>query len=192
MTKSKRPNDELEMSLDAQITEKSDKSLNVGMPKELPEQYKPVSQLTVPQKAVDHFKAQGYSLQWVRIKEPGAHGALDLKNIQKKEMEGYTFVPRSEIPGIRESMTSFFQDQMADSSHGLYVIGDLALAKFPLDKAKAKRKYNEARVRERSKAIIDDLRKNSVMPSREHGEGISTVRDAPRARSTNFGGEDDE
>lgn len=151
------------------------------------EPYKPVNQLYVPEEAKEKFKELGFDLQWVRIYAPNSNGALDSKHIQRKEADFYEFVKRKEIPGLKDAMTSFFGEELNQNSHGLYIVGDLALAKFPLKRKEQKKRYNQAKVRSRTKAVIHDLRKNAVMPDKTAGEKIETVREQPGQRDVEFG-----
>ena len=156
-------------------------------PDELLETYKPVNQLFVPEAAKEKFRAQGFDLQWVRIYQPNSNGQMDFKNIQKKENDMYQFVLKSEIPGIKKAMTGFFTDQLTDNINGLYIVGDLALAKFPLARKEAKKQYNENKTKARSKALIDDLKKNRLMPDVNAGEKFETTREQPKGREVSFG-----
>jgi len=158
--------------LDTNIDELED--IEMGMSytdADLDEPYKPVSQLHIPQEAVDHYARQGFDLHWVRIYQPNSHGTLDGKNIQQKENDRYQFIPRSEIPGLGKAMTSYFGNKLDTSSHGLYVVGDLALAKIPTVFKEKKKDFLAQRTRDRSEAVIHDLRKNNLLPNKERGEG---------------------
>jgi hypothetical protein len=175
-------NEELETNLDQTETIQEEYA-----PEYEDEDYKQVNQLNVPEEARDHFDGLGFDLQWVRIYDPDTQGKLDLKNIQVKENDQYTFVPRAEVPGLKKAMSSYFGEELDDGSHGLYVIGDLALAKFPKSRQLAKRKFLAQRTNSRSRAIVDDLRKNSLMPSSDRGEKIEIVQERPKARNVEFG-----
>jgi hypothetical protein len=84
-------------------------------------------------------------------------------------------------------MSSYFGEGVAEGQHGLYIVGDLALAKFPLVRKAAKRRHLQERTRLRSKALISDLRKNDLMPDRNSGEKFETIRDQPKSREVEFG-----
>ena len=154
-------------------------------PESLEEPYKPVNQLFIPDEARSLYESKGYDLQWVRVYVPDTQGQLDLKNIQKKEGDHYSFVPRSEVPGLQKAMIGYFGEQVSEGSHGLYIVGDLALAKFPLVRKEAKKRYNEQRTHSRSRAIVDDLRKNDLMPNKQAGEKFETVRQQPKGPRDN-------
>lgn len=152
----------------------------------LDENYKPPNQLFVPERAKEKFLAEGYDLQWVRIIEPGTQGSLDIKNIQKKEADGYSFVLREDITDLDDQMSSFFKDKV-DTHNGLYIVGDLALTKFPLVRKEQKRRYLDQRTKKRSEAIVNDLRKNAVMPNPVAGEVFETRRQQPKTKDVGFG-----
>ena len=156
-------------------------------PEELPENYRNVKQLHLPQEAIDAYAEKGWELLWVRIYDKNMQ--LDLKNIQMYENDMVTFVPRSEVPGLSKAMSSYFGNEVAEGSHGLYVVGDLALAKWPKTRKKQREEYVNNRTLSRSRAVINDLRKNNVLPNAERGEGWDTVREQPKPREdVNFGG----
>lgn len=138
---------------------------------ELEENYKPPGQLYIPEEAKQHFEAKGLDFHWIRIIEPGSNGDLDYKNIQQKETDGYQFVKRSEVPGLGNKVKSYFAEKLDESGHGLYVVGDLALAVVSKARKAQKRNYVDKLTHERSRSVIADLRKNSVMPSQERNEG---------------------
>lgn len=156
-------------------------------PEVLDEEYKAVNQLYVPEEARAKYAELGYDLHWIRIYVPNSQGQLDLKNIQKKESDLYDFVPRSEIPGLKKTMSSYFGDKITEGDHGLYIVGDLALAKFPFARRAAKRRFLDERIKSRSKALISDLRKNSLMPDSKSGEKFETIREQPKSREVEFG-----
>lgn len=153
----------------------------------LEESYEQVNLLYIPEEAKRHYASKGFDLQWVRIYEPGSHGNLDGGHIQRRENDRYTFVPRNEIPGLGKAMSSYFGEQLETNSQGLYIIGDLALAKFPIARKKAKREWLDNRVQARSKAILGDLARNKVSPNAAHGEKFETVRQQPKGNTVDFG-----
>lgn len=178
-------NDELNINLD------ETESLDMGyVDEELEETYKPSSHLHVPQKAVDFYAEQGFELRWIRFFSSPDRGAYDVKNVSRKEAEGYTFVKRTDVPGLTDALTSFFGEKLAIADHGLYMIGEMALAKIPVAKVEAKQKYLENQTRSRNRAIIEDLRKNDVLPNKSRGEEFKTERSRialPSSRKASLG-----
>lgn len=152
----------------------------------LDEPYKPKSQLYIPEEARELYRSKGYELQWVRIFTPRTT-ELDSTNIIAKEADLYSFVPREEIPGINVAMSSYFKDRLDQSHNGLYVVGELALAKVPIKRLKEKRKYLDNLVKSRHQAIIGDLRKANALPSTDRGEGWKIEVPASRSRDADFG-----
>lgn len=173
--------DIMDTDLDSQVINSMEKQSRLP---EMVEDYTPVNQLSIPDEARAAYSAKGYELHWVRVFSDTS-GTLDMRNIQKKEAAGYTFVKRSEIPGIQENMSSMFSSQMKDSTTELYIVGDLALAKISKERVRAKRKYIEEQTRARNRAIIDDLRKNRVMPDESRGEEFRISRSQPNEASRN-------
>lgn len=155
----------------------------------LDEPYRPVSQLHVPEEAKRRFAAEGYDVQWIRVIVPNSNGSLDSQNIIKKESDQYEFIPRSEIEGLGKAMTSYFGEEIDKGNHGLYIVGDLALAKVRFSRLKKKREYIDRRTQDKSRSIVDDLRRNKVLPSadREEGWSVETTRQPVEGRDTEFG-----
>lgn len=176
-------NNELETTLDEQ--EAIVEEVNEIDP--LDEPYRPVGQLHIPEEAVNLYKEKGFDLHWVRIHVPSSNGELDFKNIQKKEADLYEFVPRQEIPGLKRTMTSYFGDDVLKGEHGLYVVGELALAKIPHRRIQSKRRYIDQRTQSRSTAIVNDLRKNNLMPDANRGEGWKVEHGNSKGNDTSFG-----
>lgn len=152
----------------------------------LEENYKPPSQLFIPPNAIEKFAAQGFELQWARVYVPRTQGELDLNNISKKEADGFEFVTRDEIPGLKDKMSSYFGDKI-DTHGGLYIVGDQALVKIPYARVALKRKYIDKRTISRSKAVMADLRNNQAEPSRDRNEGIMVQQERPQSRDVDFG-----
>jgi hypothetical protein len=175
-------------SLDAPLVESLDEQLTISgkVQEELPEEYTTEGILIIPDEARNYYASQGYALHWIRIYSD-ANGTLDLQNIQKKEASKYSFVMRDEVPGLSETMSSFFKDKIKDNTYGLYVVGMVALAKVPVSRMKAKRQALDEMTRARSRAIIDDLRRNALLPNQMAGEKFETVRQQPRPRNVEFG-----
>jgi hypothetical protein len=151
-------------------------------PDMLDENYRSVAQTYIPEEAKKLYKEKGWELLWVRVYKPHSD-ELDSKHIQKNENDMITFVPRGEVPGLSDAMSKHFGEQLSDSSHGLYIVGDVALAKWPIARKKQREEFVNNRTRSRSQAVINDLRKNSVMPDSSREEGWSTVREQPKART---------
>lgn len=152
----------------------------------LPENYLEDDILYIPDSAIEYFKNKGYNLHWVRIFDPETR-EYDKGQIQKREQQGYVFLKRDEIPGLKDQMSSILSDAIKDD-FGLYVVGHNALCKIPTSfvKARAAKKYQK--IRERQQSVVDDLRRNNVMPNSAHGEAYKTTRTQPnKERVVNLG-----
>lgn len=104
--------------------------------------------LEIPNAVKQRFESEGYTLKWVRIKLKNDD---DYKNIGLKLRDGWTFVTPQEAP---EMSTGF---QIGESKLGSLVVrGDVALAKAPIEKIKAKKQ----RVRERTAAMTAAINAN--------------------------------
>ena len=172
--------DELETNLD----EMEGLEFEAEFDEDLDEPYKEATHLYIPPKAAEHFAEQGYELRWVTIYSSPDRGALDVKNINKKEQSGYQFVKREEIPGLSGALTSFFGEKLTAGDHGLYVIGEMALAKISFARVDARRRHLEDKTKARNKAIIEDLRKNNVLPNAVQGGEFKTTRTHMNPAST--------
>ena len=123
------------------------------------EAYKRPNQLEVPEETIQDYLEKGYALGWVRIYID--NGQLDVKNIRLKEADGYQFITKDELPNFSMSMTSFFSTQI-DKHDGLIMAGDLALAKIPLSRVVAKRRFYADLTNKRSESIIGDIKKHKI------------------------------
>jgi hypothetical protein len=160
-----------------------EKTKKRAIPKDLPEINKKGKLLFIPEGMKQRFKEEGFDLAWLRIYI--GNGELDIKEIRKKESEGYTFVTRAEAPEMGTNMTSFFED--AVEKHGeLIITGDLALGKIPSYIRKEREKALEQETKKRSKSIINDLRRHQIGdPSR--GDVYKTEVERPNTRNVEFG-----
>ena len=158
---------------------------------ELDEPYRPAGIMYVPEETREYFDERGYDVQWVRIHAAGSNGQIDRKNIQMKEAEGFEFILREEVRGLGKKMSGYFDtlEDHRDPTNGLYVVGDVALAKIKKTKLVAKRRYIDNLTTARKRAIISDLRKNSVSPDAKSQEEINfgTTKQKELPRQTKFG-----
>lgn len=127
--------------------------------KQLPESYVPAGNLHVPDEVKARFESEGYVLRWIRIYLGNAE--LDVKNIRRKEAEGYSFVTKSEVPEMATSLSSYFKAEI-DRHGDLITVGDVALAKLPMAIREKRKEYYENLTRNRSRSIVSDLRKHSI------------------------------
>jgi|TARA_R100000149_G_C5879421_1_gene143903 hypothetical protein len=115
--------------------------------------------LAIPDSVKDRFANQQMSLRWVRI---SIKGRDDIQNVGKRIQDGWVFVTPDEVPEIAHN--SFVKDEGRYS--GTVCRGDLALAKIPTGKAKARQAFYENRSREMMDAVNSQLQshQDSRMP----------------------------
>ncbi len=144
----------------------------------LDETYKPPGLLDIPEAVVRRFKRKGFNLQWIRIYID--NGELDVKNIRVKEADRFSFVTKEEVPEMVLEQTSFFGAEV-QKHKDLITVGDLALAKVPIQHVMMKRKRLEEMNKEKTRAVINDLKQNDL-----RGE-YKFTRDVPKTREVDFG-----
>jgi len=109
------------------------------------------------------------SLRWLRI---SVKGQDDISNIGKKQQQGWVFVTPDEVPEL--AITSFVRKEGRYT--GTVCRGDLALAKMPTGKVKARRKHYENKSNEMMDAVNAQLMKgnNSRMPITNSSKSVIT------------------
>jgi len=178
MTKDYKPKQEMRIK-DISPAIEAELALESPVPEDLDETYKPPGSLDIPQTAIDRFKRQGYDLQWVRVYVN--NGELDVNNIKRKEADKYTFLVKEDVPEMNTSLAGFFASEV-DKHKDLISVGDLVLAKVSLSHKAKKRAYLENETRNRSRALVDDLRKHNFKGD------YKTTRDQPtKTREIDFG-----
>ena len=105
------------------------------------ETYVPPSQFDIPPEVLKYFSDRDMHLRWVRVL---LEDQDDYKNVAKRRREGYEPVSIQELP---ESVRDLFETKSfgpgASKYSNIAMIGDLALFKVPLAKAKARTRYYE-------------------------------------------------
>jgi len=104
------------------------------------ETYTPPSQYDIPIEVREHFENQDMHLRWVRVVLDDKD---DYKNVAKRRREGYEPVLISELP---EDVRDLFETKSfgAEKKYSnIAMVGDLALFKVPLPKAKGRTRYYE-------------------------------------------------
>ena len=102
--------------------------------------------LTIPDSVQARFDNEGLSLRWIRI---SVKGQDDVSNVGKKQQEGWTFVTPDEVPEM--AVTSFVREE--GRYIGTVCRGDLALAKMPTGKVRARRKFYEKKANDMMDAV---------------------------------------
>ena len=125
--------------------------------------------LAIPEAVEARFTADGLSLRWIRI---SVKGQEDKANIGKKQQEGWIFVAPEEVPEM--NLTSFVGEE--GRSEGAVCRGDLALAKMPTGKVKARQKFYENKANKMMDAVNAQLMKNSDsrMPISNTSRSVTT------------------
>ena len=125
--------------------------------------------LTIPDMVQARFDNEEMSLRWIRI---SVKGEDDIMNVGKKQQEGWIFVTPDEVPEM--AITSFVRDE--GRYLGAVCRGDLALAKKPTVKVKARQKFYENKANEQMDAVNAQLMKSSDsrMPITNTSKSVTT------------------
>ena len=125
--------------------------------------------LTIPDSVQARFDNEEMSLRWIRI---SVKGVDDIMNVGKKQQEGWIFVTPDEVPEM--AITSFVREE--GRYLGAVCRGDLALAKKPTAKVKARQKFYENKANEQMDAVNAQLMKNSDsrMPISNTSKSVTT------------------
>lgn len=153
-------------------------------PRPLPEINKKGGMLFIPESMKQRFKEDGFDLAWLLIYN--GDGSLNVKEIRKKESEGYTFVTRSDAPEMGSEMSSFFGEEL--DKHGeLITVLDVALGKIPSSIIRARTKALEDETKRRSNSIVKDLRKHQIGDAARGDVFKIDEVERPNARNVEFG-----
>jgi hypothetical protein len=115
-------------------------------------EWKEPNELDVPESLVRRLKSEGFGTRWIRI---SAEGKPDPVNVMTRLREGYEFVKREDAPEWEGAPSLEY------GSHGnLIVIGDLALAKLPLDISQSRTRQINERTQSLTDAIQRQLAEN--------------------------------
>ena len=125
--------------------------------------------LQIPDTVQARFDNEHMSLRWIRI---SVRGQDDISNVGKRLQEGWVFVTPDEVPEM--GVTSFVRDE--GRYLGTVCRGDLALAKMPAGKVKARRKHYETKANDMMDAVNAQLMKNSDsrMPISNTSKSVTT------------------
>ena len=125
--------------------------------------------LNIPDAVKARFDSEGMSLRWLRILLKGQD---DITNVGKKLQEGWVFVTPDEIPEM--AVTSFVREE--GRYLGAVCRGDLALAKMPTGKVKARKRFYEKKANDMMDAVNAQLMKSSDsrMPITNSSKSVTT------------------
>ena len=131
--------------------------------------YEEPDALQIPDSVYRRFENEGMGLRWIRIT---LRNQDDYQNVGKKQSEGWTFVDPEEVPEL--SMSSIVQEDGRYA--GTVCRGDLALAKMPAGKVKARRKFYEGKANDMMDAVNAQLMKSSDsrMPISNTSKSVTT------------------
>jgi hypothetical protein len=125
--------------------------------------------LDIPELVKARFDNEGMSLRWLRIMLKGQD---DIMNVGKKQQEGWVFVTPDEVPEM--AVTSFVREE--GRYLGAVCRGDLALAKMPTGKVKARKRFYEKKANDMMDAVNAQLMKSSDsrMPITNSSKSVTT------------------
>ena len=125
--------------------------------------------LDIPDSVKAKFDNEGMSLRWLRI---SLKGQDDIMNVGKKQQEGWVFVTPDEVPEM--AVTSFVREE--GRYLGAVCRGDLALAKIPTGKVKARKRFYEKKANDMMDAVNAQLMKSSDsrMPITNSSKSVTT------------------
>ena len=125
--------------------------------------------LSIPDTIQARFDNEGMSLRWLRI---SVKGVDDIMNVGKKQQEGWVFVTPDEVPEM--AVTSFVREE--GRYLGAVCRGDLALAKMPTGKVKARKRFYEKKANDMMDAVNAQLMKSSDsrMPITNSSKSVTT------------------
>jgi len=125
--------------------------------------------LDIPELVKARFDNEGMSLRWLRIILKGQD---DIMNVGKKQQEGWVFVTPDEVPEM--AVTSFVREE--GRYLGAVCRGDLALAKMPTGKVKARKRFYEKKANDMMDAVNAQLMKSSDsrMPITNSSKSVTT------------------
>jgi hypothetical protein len=118
-------------------------------------EWKDPNELDIPDSLKERLRSQGYGTRWIRVM---IQGQPDPKNVMLRTREGYEFVTKQEAPEWPDAPTYEY------GTHGsLIIIGDLALAKLPLEITKDRNRKMAQKTRDLTDAIARQLQENQVL-----------------------------
>ena len=125
--------------------------------------------LSIPASVQARFDAEDMSLRWIRI---SVKGVDDITNFGKYQQQGGAFVTPDEVPEM--AVTSFVREE--GRYLGAVCRGDVALAKKPTAKVRARQKFYGKKSNDMMDAVNAQLMKNSDsrMPISNTSKSVTT------------------
>jgi len=94
--------------------------------------YVPIVETEIPQHVIQAFKQDDYDLRWIRFRIDGEE---DLRNLSRREREGYEFVTADELP---KDFLDSIRIYDGKNRQGLITSGDVCLVKIDTDLRKSR------------------------------------------------------
>jgi len=125
--------------------------------------------LSIPDSVQARFDAEDMSLRWIRI---SVKGVDDITNVGKNQQQGWIFVTPDEVPEM--AITSFVREE--GRYLGAVCRGDVALAKKPTAKVRARKEFYEKKANDMMDAVNAQLMKSSDsrMPISNTSKSVTT------------------
>lgn len=115
-------------------------------------EWKEPNELEIPESLTRRFRSEGFGTRWIRVL---IEGKPDPVNVMTRLREGYELVRKDEAPEWPEA------PGMEYGTHGnIILIGDLALAKLPLEISESRTRQMQERTRSLADAIDRQLQEN--------------------------------
>lgn len=108
--------------------------------------YEKVVETDIPQHVINAFAEDDYELRWIRFT---IGGEVDIRNLSKREREGYEFVKPSELP---QDFLAALKVQDTKERTGLVTSGDVVLVKVDTELRKSRADYYKNRTDEEYQA----------------------------------------
>lgn len=120
-------------------------------------EWKDPNELDVPEAVKERLNSEGFGLRWIRVIEPETH-LPDVKNVYARHREGYEFVTPEDVPEWK-----FVPGYEVGKFGTLIVVGDLALAKLPLEIDASRKREMRNRTNQLTQAIERELYENKQL-----------------------------
>ena len=134
--------------------------------------WKEPNDLEVPELLKEHLASQGYGTRWIRVTFRNEH---DGENIFRRQREGYEFVTAEEA----EAHGWNFPPVYDTGKEKVVRVGDLALAKLPLEISEDRDRQMADRTRRITQgvneALYENARENRLLPIRDSSRSQTTT-----------------
>jgi len=118
-------------------------------------EYQPASELKIDPEVEYKFKQEGFKLRWLRYQDANSE---DHRNLARRSREGYELVKPEELP--EDFVANLDEYESSKRRQSFVTIGDLALAKVPIELAESRKKYYVDQALDAEDAINREIREN--------------------------------